>query len=488
MEKFLKKCYNKFGNNFDYSEMVYINSATKIKIRCVEHDEYFLQVPSEHLRGKKCCKFCRKKTNKILDKPKKSKTLNNEEFIKRSIKKHGNKYNYSLVNYINSVTKVKIICPEHGEFEQAPASHIRGKNCKLCAIENTKKKLSFNSENFITKSNIIHNNKYDYSLVDYINSHTKVKIICPEHGEFEQLPYDHIKTHGCNKCTSSVSKIENNINDFINSLSLKTIQSSMSIIPSRQLDIYIPSHNLAIEYNGLYWHSELFKESNYHLNKTELCESKNIRLIHIFEDEWEYKQDIVKSRIKNILGITNNKKYARKCEIKEVSSKDSREFLDKNHIQGGVTASIKIGLYYNGELVSLMIFSKPRLGIGKNNIGYELSRFCNKLDTNVIGGASKLLNYFIKTYKPKEITSYADRRWSNGDLYKKLGFLEIKKNKPNYWYIFGKIRRHRFGFRKHILIKNGYNIENKTEHQIMFENGIYRIYDCGTIRYTLKLD
>lgn len=207
MEKFLKKCYTKFGNDFDYSKMVYINSATKIKIRCVEHDEYFLQEPAEHLRGKRCCKSCRKKTNKILDKPKRTKTLNNEEFIKRSVKKHGNKYDYSLVNYINSVTKVKIICPEHGEFEQAPASHIRGKNCKFCAIENARKKLSFNSENFITKSNIIHNNKYDYSLVDYINSHSKVKIICPEHGEFEQLPYDHIKRHGCNKCTSSASKI-----------------------------------------------------------------------------------------------------------------------------------------------------------------------------------------------------------------------------------------------------------------------------------------
>lgn len=134
-----------------------------------------------------------------------------------------------------------------------------------------------------------------------------------------------------------------------------------------------------------------------------------------------------------------------------------------------------------------MLFNKPRLGIGVDYDGYELSRFCNKLNTNVIGGADKLLKYFIKTYQPKQIISYADRRWSQGNLYQKLGFKETHINKPNYWYIIGKIRKHRFGFRKNLLKKQGFDTENKTEHEIMLGRKIYRIYDCGTITYKLIL-
>jgi hypothetical protein len=156
-------------------------------------------------------------------------------------------------------------------------------------------------------------------------------------------------------------------------------------------------------------------------------------------------------------------------------------------LQGSTNSSIKLGLYYDDELVSVMLFNKPRLGIGVDYDGYELTRFCNKLNTNVIGGADKLLKYFIKTYQPKQIISYADRRWSHGELYQKLGFEETHINKPNYWYIIGKIRKHRFGFRKDFLKKQGFDTKNKTEHEIMLERKIYRIYDCGTITYKLKL-
>ena len=253
-----------------------------------------------------------------------------------------------------------------------------------------------------------------------------------------------------------------------------------------ELDIFIPSHNIAIEFDGLYWHSELYKPSNYHLNKTELCEKQGIQLIHIFEDEWLFKKDIVKSRLLNILGLTPNKIYGRKTIIKEVSPKESKEFLNNNHLQGSTNASIKLGLYYNNELVSVMLFNKPRLGIGVTYDGYELSRFCNKLNTSVIGGADKLLKYFIKTYQPKEIISYADRRWSQGNLYEKLGFNFIHNSKPNYFYINQNVREYRFNYRKNILVKQGYDI-NKTEREIMLDRKIYRIYDCGAKLYKINL-
>jgi hypothetical protein len=488
-EKFINKCFSKFGNRFTYSE--YFDSKTKITILCNEHNQYFTQVPAEHLRGKNGCVLCQKKQNKtIINKEKyknENKLYNNDIFINKSKLKHGDKYDYSLVNYERSDKKVKIICPIHGEFEQLPYSHLRGKGCKECGKLITKQKLSYNIDDFIGKAKLKHGDKYDYSLVKYVNSHSPVSIICKKHGTFIQLPYDHISGHGCNNCSQSVSNYELEINEFLNGLGLETITSSFSIIKPQQIDIYIPSHNLGIEFNGLYWHSEQYVDKNYHLNKTESCEEKGIQLIHIFEDEWLYKQDVIKSRLINILGLTENKIYARKCEIKEVSSKDSNCFLNSNHIQGSVNSKINVGLYYNDELVSIMCFNKPRLGIGVYFDGYELSRFCNKLNTTVIGGASKLLKYFIKIYNPKEIVSYADRRWSNGRLYERLGFNKTNINKPNYAYIINKERKHRFNFRKSKLKKQGFDIINKTEHKIMLDRGVYRIYDCGTIRYSLKV-
>jgi hypothetical protein len=488
-EKFINKSFNKFGNKFTYSD--YVDSKTKINIFCNEHNEYFSQTPSEHLRGKNGCKSCQKKENKIIIKKEnyknENKLYNNDIFINKANLKHNSKYDYSLVKYEKSNKKVKIICPIHGEFEQLPYSHLRGKGCKKCGETNTKDKLTHNVDDFIQKSKLKHGDKYDYSLVDYKNSQTSVSIICKNHGVFKQLPYDHISGHGCNKCSSSISNYELEINKFLIDLNFKTITSSFSIIKPHQLDIFIPSHNIAIEFNGLYWHSEEYVDKNYHLNKTQLCEKKDIQLIHIFEDEWLFKQEIVKSRLKNILGLTENKIYARKCIIKEISSKESKEFLNNNHIQGNVNSKINIGLFYNNELVSLMCFNKPRLGIGVKYNGYELSRFCNKLDHIIIGGADKLLKYFIKNYQPKQIISYADRRWSQGKLYEKLCFDKIKVNKPNYSYIFNKERKHRFNFRKEVLKKQGFETKNKTEHGIMLDRKIYRIYDCGTITYKKTL-
>jgi hypothetical protein len=254
----------------------------------------------------------------------------------------------------------------------------------------------------------------------------------------------------------------------------------------KELDIYIPELKLAFEFNGLYWHNELNKPNKYHLDKTELCEEKGIQLIHIYEDDWIYKQDIVKSMILNKLGKTPNKIYARKCEIREIlDNKLVREFLNNNHIQGFIGSKIKIGLFYENELVSLMTFGKRRISMGKKSSEegeYELLRFCSKLNTNVVGGANKLFKYFKENYNPKFITTYADRSWSTGGLYYQLGLKFKGKTQPNYYYIIDGVRHHRFGFRKDVLVKEGYDA-NKTEHDIMLDRGIYRIYDSGNLKF-----
>lgn len=292
----------------------------------------------------------------------------------------------------------------------------------------------------------------------------------------------------CNT-NNTFNNTQNQIYNFIKNNIEKPVEyNTRSVIKDLELDIYIPGFNLALEYNGLHWHCELFKDKKYHLNKTKLCEDKNIQLIHIFSDEWKYKNEIVKSRILNLLG-KSKKIYARKCNIKEISSKKSREFLNNNHLQGHVNSSIKIGLFYDDELVSLITFGKNRraLGYKSSDNEYELLRFCNKLNTTVIGGASKLFKYFINNYNPCKITSYSDRRWSIGNLYEKLGFKLESETKPNYWYIINNKREHRYRYRKSKLVKLGYD-KSKSEREIMLDNAKYRIYDCGNLKFTYLPD
>ena len=285
------------------------------------------------------------------------------------------------------------------------------------------------------------------------------------------------------------SEMEKDLFDYIeNNYKGEILKNKKNIISPLELDIYLPELNLAFEFNGLYWHNELNKDIYYHLNKTEECEKIGIHLIHIYEDDWLYKQNIVKSRILNLLGLSE-KIYARKCEIREINDNELiRNFLNKNHLQGFIGSKIKIGLFHNNELISLMIFGKFRVPLGQKSKenSYELLRFCNKLNTNVIGGASKLFKYFIKNYNPVEITSYADRSWSVGNLYEKLEFEFDHKTRPNYYYVIDGIRKHRFGFRKDKLIEMGED-KNKTEHQIMLEKNIFRIYDSGNLKFSFKI-
>jgi len=300
-----------------------------------------------------------------------------------------------------------------------------------------------------------------------------------------------VKTNLCTICNpykSNESPNEIKLYDFINEIcSDNILLKNRTILNGKELDIYMPDRKIALEYNGLYWHNELYKPKNYHLDKTEDCEKNGIKLIHIYEDDWKYKEDIVKSRLINIFQKNESKIGARKCSIDNVSNNNTLQFLEKNHIQGYSTSSINIGLYYNKELVSIMTFIKLRKKINKKENEYELLRFCNKLNTNVVGGASKLFNFFVQKYNPTLVMSYADRSWSQGDLYKKLDFEFVGKTQPNYYYIIDGIRNYRFNYRKDKLIKQGFD-PKKTEHEIMLERKIYRIYNSGNLKFIKKFN
>lgn len=299
----------------------------------------------------------------------------------------------------------------------------------------------------------------------------------------------------CKICNPSLlfkpnKKAENELYEFLNSfLPNKIVCNDRTTIAPLELDFYAPSKNIAIEYNGLYWHSEYYKDKKYHLNKNQLCEQKNIHLIQIFEDEWHNKKELIKAKLKHILKENNTERiYARKCIIKEIDFSTAKTFLEKNHIQGNDTSTYKYGLFSANELVAVMTFSKPRIALGSKvtESCFELCRYASLINKVVIGGSGKLLSYFVNKNNPKKIITYADKRWTHNtdNLYTKLNFKYIHTSQPNYFWCLNKTRYHRYNFTKYKLVQKGKN-PLQTETQIMHADGYYKIWDCGHLKYEL---
>ena len=421
-----------------------------------------------------------------------SKRKSNDKFIREAQSIHHNKYDYSKVEYANNKTKVCIVCPEHGEFWQTPSDHLNGKGCPQCAGN-----VRCDKDTFIEKAKHIRNDRYDYSKVEYVNAHTKVCIICPEHGEFWQTPNNHLNGNGCPLCKNR--KIGGVLRDTIEDFTKKSNEIHeitdclKALLPqqwNRDIDVYIPSLNLGIEYNGLHWHSErLGKDKNYHLDKLNKCNEQGIKLIQIFEDEWVNHREICESKLKQICGLnTNPKIYGRKCKVVEITDKNEvYEFLDKNHIQGRTGFTIALGTYYNNELVGVMTFKKEKDDF------WDLNRFATDINHQCIGIGGKLFKHFIRNYSFIEIKSFADRRWTTdptNNLYTKLGFEFDSYVPPTYWYYnprISKIERfHKFGFRKQHLHKQYGLPLTMTEREMTTTLGYTRILDCGMIKYIYR--
>lgn len=286
----------------------------------------------------------------------------------------------------------------------------------------------------------------------------------------------------CIRCSgiNKGSLKEQAIKDFLGNNKISIIENK-KMLDGLEIDIFLPDFNIGIEFNGLFWHNDTRIDKNYHLNKTVLAKEKGIRLIHIFEDEWDFKSDIIKSRILNLLGKSENKIYARNTIIKEISYEEEYLFLETNHIQGHTKSSIKVGLFYNDKLVSVMSFGKVNLSRGiKNKDIIELLRFASLKNYNIVGAASKLFQYFIRKYNPTEVLSYSDNRWNTGNVYNNLDFRYAGETGIGYWYIdlrAGK-RIHRFNLRK-----NKNDNQELTEYENRLLGGYLRIWDCGNSKW-----
>jgi len=276
---------------------------------------------------------------------------------------------------------------------------------------------------------------------------------------------------------------EHEIKNFLDSLELKNIELNRKyMLNGTEIDIYLPDYNLGIEYNGVYWHSELFKHKTYHNEKKKLGYTKGINIINIWEDDWNdnIKRMIIKSRLTAVLG-KSNKLFARKCQIKNINHNDAKEFFCNNHLQGYTNSKIKIGLYFEHKLVSLMTFSLKKTK-------WELSRFANLKEYSVIGAFSKLLSYFIKNYKPTNLFTYADLDWSDfkNNVYEKNNFKFLTETVPSYFWVDGGKRIHRLNYSKQKLINLGFD-KDKTEIEIMHSLKKYRIWNCGNLKYEFMI-
>lgn len=368
---------------------------------------------------------------------------------------------------------------------------VKKTNLLLYGFDNVMKNKDISLLN--TMSLVSNRNQYfeklGYTYIDYNFEEFLYKLKSETCGHIFEINYDLFRSrikynnNCCIECypKSELSSIkEKEIVNWLNELNINTIENDRMLI-KREIDIYLPDFKLAIEFNGLYYHSDKFKNKNYHIDKTLKCQEIGIQLLHIWEDDWVYKKEIVKSIILNKINHIKNRIYARNCEIRIVDSKTSKEFLNNNHIQGNTTSSIRIGLFHENILVSLMTLGNRNINSSKT---FELIRFCNILNTNVVGAASKIFSFFKKNYNYDKIISYSDISLFNGNMYENLGFANNGQTALNYYWTDLNKKYHRFNFNKKKLIKMGYD-KNLTEEQIMKNIGYYKIWSCGQIRWVI---
>jgi len=452
---------------YTYDNAHYTTGHSKLSITCPEHGD-FLQTASSHLIGRGC-PGCKGGT-----------ADNQASFIAKASKKYGGKFDYSKVVYIRSADKVCIICRDHGEYWQAPNTHLAGVGCPGCWGDRRGIQQRSNTLEFIQKAREVHGDRYEYGQVEYSRNFEHVAITCRKHGIFHQRPDKHLVGNGCTKCTSfGQSKGEIIISEFVRSLGLEVIEGDRKLIGPLELDILIPEKKIAIEFNGVIWHSDKFKKDRqYHANKTKRVNEAGYRLIHIWEDALRDNEALELKFISNALGFGGKPIYARRCTIAPVGRDSARDFLNLHHVQGFSGSTVNLGTFHDNTLVGVTQFKKHKRG-------FELTR--HACSVPIVGGLGKVAKHFANSHDG-DLISFCDLARYEGGSYIKAGFEIEDTIKPDYMYVMRERRFHKFGFRRKNIQKMFPDIysEDKTEREMMVEANIPRIYDCGKIRFVYK--
>ena len=460
-EDFIAKSKSLYGDRWDLSRVEYKGRSCPVEIVCKLHGSFF-QSPAGHYRGVGCSQCVGRATDK-------------EGFIQRASKKWGDRWDYSEVIYLGINIPVTIKCSLHGSFQQTPAGHYKSVGCSLCHHYKIGKK------RFIERSQKVWGDRWDYSESDYSGAGMPLTIVCTEHGIFKQDPSNHYSGRlACVECRHfRTSKGENEVARFVKDLGISVDQGRRDLLKPDilELDLFMPDTNIAIEYNGVYYHSEKFRSASYHSDKYQKCAAAGIKLIQVWEDDWILKRAIVEEHIRQVLGKSKLPKIpARKTQTTEVSVSAAREFLESYHIQGFASSTHYLGLMYKDSLVALACFKKQ-------GPDFTLTRYATS--ANVQGGHSKLVALFERTQDYRRLVTFADLSFGSGNLYEKTGWTQDRVLSPDYRYVNKQRREHKFGYRlKRFMDDPNLIFEpGKTERELARINGLLRIYDAGKIRF-----
>lgn len=317
------------------------------------------------------------------------------------------------------------------------------------------------------------------SYEQFVSRNTEIKFSCHNGHEFTRTMNAAFNNSAlCPICfPKGASILENELSEFVESLEVEIIRNSRDIIKPLEIDVYVPEHKLGIELNGLYWHSERFKEKDYHVKKNQKAFEMGIRLINIFEDDWRERRSICESMIKHALGKTEKRIYARQCDVVELNASERRSFFEQNHIMGDAGARRTYALKYEGVIVSAL---SVRKSINHKN-SLEIARFATLLEAQIPGGFSKLLKH-VKKYAISnnfnKIITYSHNMYGTGNVYERTDFEYVKDTGVDYWYTKDNRRFSRMTFRAR---------DGKTEKQVAEEAGVLKIYGCGSKLFRMRL-
>jgi hypothetical protein len=474
----------------DFSGAVYVNSDTRITgIICPDHGE-FAQYASALRKGMSC-----QECGKI--KRSQSTRMTADEFFARCQEAHGGRYAYQD-DYAGMNEYIFPTCPEHGQFKIRAAKHLYVKQgCAQCGnkrkgsaeaqAKGAASRKARNAKNFMARCLEVHGDRYEYPDKAYPGAREKIRIVCPQHGEFEQQVYRHLQGRGCPKCGAYDPRWERELAEALEIAGF-TVERNVRILDGQEIDIYLPDRQFGIELHGLYWHRR--REQAYHYKKWKSAHDQGIRLIQVFEDEWANKQNIVLSRIDAMLGRCETYD-ARKLSVEVIKPARGNQFLEERHIQGRAPSGQHYALTDGDEVIALAVFGKERKGAssGAQNGGWEVMRYASI--GRVRGGFSRLLKAFRRTHTEGRVVSYCDLRYGNGDLYKACGFVLEGHTPPDYWWVKpGRMdRTPRYKFQKHKLkdipeLAHVYK-EGMGEKETCEAAGLIRVFGTGSQKWIL---
>ena len=480
------------GGRYDYSRVAYLHSEQKVEIICPVHGSFF-QYLNSHARGHGCDACARPlrargKTAYAWDA--------NRARIEKTLQQRCLSIDLLLETPVKLHTPVTVTCQEHGPYAGSIFGLWKGQGCWKCYVARRAGQgmRAVAAQTFIEKAKAKHGKSFDYSAVKYDKSSRKVEIVCPKHGPFRMSPNNHLKGEVCPTCAKQMSAAEKRLFEFVLAACPDAKTRVRGVVERYELDIYVPSKALAIEYNGIFWHSVKVNPDRQHLAKKQrAAQEVGIRLIHVLESEFEHKEALVYRMISHALGASVGARvFARKCVVSLGEPSEYKGFFDANHhqgfaLRGGKVYALKM---LDGTPVAALHVAPPKFyGDAKDRAHGVLEVVRYATSAVVVGGLTRLLAAVIKHAGPERLVSYVDNRWFTGRAYKAAGFEKVGDGTPGMMVFDKRLHpKHRAALTKPRLrqvLGECFDV-TKTQIELAAMAGYHVLFDCGSSKYEFK--